>query len=73
MGSDRSKRREEAAETGRRGFLKLAGVGAAAGAAGAVVGGGVPAAAAAEAAAPPAQRGYRETPHVKKFYELARF
>jgi hypothetical protein len=38
-----------------------------------VVGGGVPAAAAAEAAAPPAQRGYRETPHVKKFYELARF
>jgi nitrous oxide reductase len=73
MVSDGSKRREGQAESGRRDFLKLAGLGAAAGAAGAVATGGAPAAAAAEAAAPPARHGYRETPHVRKFYELARF
>jgi hypothetical protein len=71
MGSDGSKRREQAAETGRRDFLKLAGLGAAAGSVGVVA--GTEPAAASEAAAPARRRGYRETPHVKKVYELARF
>lgn len=53
----------------RRDFLKLAGLGSAAGAA-AVVG-----ATAAEAGVEVAEQGsgYRETAHVKKVYELARF
>jgi hypothetical protein len=71
--SDGSRRRDGAAEAGRRGFLKLASLGAAAGAAGVAATGGAPAAAASEAAPPTGRRGYRETPHVKKVYELARF
>lgn len=58
------------AVAGRRDFLKLAGLGAA-GAAGAAA---VPAAATAEVAEVPSRpKGYRETEHVKKVYELARF
>lgn len=60
-------------EGDRRGFLKLAGLGAGA-AAGAVATAvaGKP----AEAAEVPPEtqgRGYRETPHIRKYYELARF
>ena len=70
--SDGSKRRHGAA-AGRRDFLKLASLGAAAGAAGVAAAGDAPAAAASEVAPPTGRRGYRETPHVKKVYELARF
>jgi hypothetical protein len=53
---------------GRRDFLKLATLGAAAAPVAAVVGSGT-----AEAASEPTARGYRETEHVRKVYELARF
>jgi hypothetical protein len=62
--------RETAGRTERRAFLKLFSMGAAAGSAG-LVAGVVPVA--AEAATPAVERGYRETAHVKKVYELARF
>lgn len=56
----------------RRAFLKLTGAGVAAGGAAAVLGGG--AVGQAEAAATPTRgAGYRETAHVKKAYETARF
>ncbi len=61
----------ESPKAERRQFLKLAGLGAAAGAA-ATVAGAEPAAAAADAAKP-AKQGYRLTPHVRTYYELARF
>jgi hypothetical protein len=55
----------------RRAFLKLGGAGVAAGGAAVVLRGG----AAESADATPANKaaGYRETEHVKKFYETARF
>ena len=53
----------------RREFLKLLGMGGAAGAA-ALTGGAAP----GEAAAPAKpETGYRETAHVRKFYETAKF
>jgi hypothetical protein len=55
--------------TRRRDFLKLAGLGSLSGAA-VVATRVVPAEAAAE---PPQGDGYRESAHVKKVYELARF
>lgn len=56
----------------RRDFLRVASVGAVAGAAMAMAGGGE--AVAAEATEPADGRaGYRETPHVKTFYKLARY
>jgi anaerobic selenocysteine-containing dehydrogenase len=58
---------------GRRDFIKLAGLGAAAGSAGLVAAVAPAAAAAAEATPAGAKPGYRETDHVKKAYELARF
>jgi hypothetical protein len=62
------KRPEETVRADRRSFLKLAGAG--------VVSGGAVAAAAAPAAAEE-DKGkpslYRETDHVKRYYELARF
>lgn len=61
---------DRAGQTERRGFLKLFGMGAVAGSAG-LVAGAVPVA--AEVATPAVGRGYRETAHVKKVYELARF
>ena len=65
-----AQREQEAKAAGRREFLKLASVGAVAGTVAAATGG----AREAEAAAPEAQAGgYRETAHVKRFYELARF
>lgn len=54
----------------RRDFLKMAGVGA-----GAMVAGSL-SAGAAKAAAPKeeqAETGYRETDHVRRYYELAKF
>lgn len=55
---------------GRRDFLKLACLGAVAGAAAATA--GAPKAE-AKTAERPDGKGYRETAHVKKFYETARF
>lgn len=55
----------------RRTLLRLGGVGIAAGGAAAVLGGGK--AESADAAAAPKAAGYRETAHVRKFYETARF
>lgn len=66
-----AKPRQERPASGRRGFLKLAGLGAAAGSVG-LVAGGAPAVA-TETVETTATTGYRETPHVKKVYELARF
>jgi hypothetical protein len=54
----------------RREFLKLMGMGSVAGAA-ALAAGGAGAAAAAEPTKP--ETGYRETAHVRKFYETAKF
>ena len=61
---------DKAGQTERRGFLKLFGMGAAAGSAGLVAS---VAPTPAQAAAPAVERGYRETEHVRKVYELARF
>jgi hypothetical protein len=60
---------QEARGAKRREFLKLAGLGAVGGAAAAV--GAKPAA--AEVETDGKRAGYRETAHVKKAYELARF
>jgi anaerobic selenocysteine-containing dehydrogenase len=56
---------------GRRDFIKLAGLGAAAGSAGLVA--AVAPAAATEATPAGTKPGYRETDHVKQAYEVARF
>lgn len=61
---------QEGTAAKRRTFLKLAGLGTIGGAAAAIAGTG---AAEAKAAPETAGRGYRETEHVKKVYELARF
>lgn len=63
------KKQDDKVVTDRRSFLKLAGAGVAA--SGAAVAAGGPAAAAADSK----QREslYRETDHVKRYYELARF
>jgi len=53
----------------RREFLKLLGMGGAAGAAALTVGGVAP----SQAAPAQPETGYRETAHVRKFYETARF
>ena len=63
------KKDQEAMGAKRREFLKLAGLGAVTGAAATV--GAKPAAAEVEAEG--RRGGYRETAHVKKAYELARF
>ena len=64
------KKDQEATAARRRDFLKLAGLGSVTTVAGAAV-----AAAPAEAKEEPSavRAGYRETAHVKKAYELARF
>jgi hypothetical protein len=63
------KAKDDAPAENRRGFLKLAGLGAVASGATLIAGDK------AEAAAPksPTAAGYRETEHVKRFYETARF
>lgn len=67
---DTMKRKREIQEVGRRDMLRLAGLGGVAGAA-AVAGaaGGSRAARAAESKG----SGYRETEHVRTYYELAKF
>lgn len=57
-----------ATKTKRRQFLKLMGLGGVAGAA-TLASGAAPAA----AEKPASETGYRETAHVRKFYETARF
>ncbi|MGH6944977.1 MAG: twin-arginine translocation signal domain-containing protein [Geminicoccaceae bacterium] len=64
-------REPNAKPAGRRDFLKLASVGAVAGTVAAATGASERQAEAAEPEAP--GKGYRETAHVKRFYELARF
>ena len=59
----------EKLKTDRRGFLKFAGLGAVAG--GATLAAGE--VASAETAVHPENSGYRETDHVRTFYDLARF
>ncbi len=61
-------KKQDVDQTGRRDFLKLSALGAAA--AGTVMAAG---SAAAEDAKPVSGSGYRETDHVKTFYETARF
>ena len=61
-------KKQDVDQTGRRDFLKLSALGAAA--AGTVMATGT---AAAEDAKPVSGSGYRETDHVKTFYETARF
>jgi hypothetical protein len=61
---------QAAKQAGRRDFLKLASVGAVAGTVAAATGA---TSTEAEAASEEHGEGYRETAHVKKFYELARF
>jgi len=62
--------RQERLKAKRRDFLRLIGWGGVAGAAALAAGGTAPA---ASAAAKPAAPGYRETAHVKKYYETAKF
>ncbi|MBL8697216.1 MAG: formate dehydrogenase [Alphaproteobacteria bacterium] len=63
---------QKPAPRSRREFLRTAGQGAGAAVAGAAaVVSGAPAAATAEAAVP--ETGYRESAHVKRYYELAKF
>ena len=63
------KKQDDKAITDRRSFLKLAGAGVAASGA-AVAAAGSPAVA---AESKPREGLYRETDHVKRYYELARF
>lgn len=58
-------------QEGRRGFLKMASVGGAAATAAALI--GADQAQAAEPDGGHGAKGYRETAHVKKVYDLARF
>ena len=69
MRQEREERRERGAS--RRGFLRIAGIDALSGAAGAVAGGVAAPAKAREAG--PGRVGYRETEHVRRYYDLARF
>jgi hypothetical protein len=71
------RREQEVRSAPRRDFLRLAGLGGVAAAGAAVLAGGGGARQAEAAAAvteqPGGRTGYRETAHVKRFYELARF
>ena len=62
--------KKDGVRTDRRGFLKLAGLAPVAGGAALVAG---TASDPAEAATPEKGKGYRETAHVKAYYESARF
>jgi len=66
--TDDQKPDPDRAKTDRRGFLKLAGLGS-------VVGGAALVAGTSANAAQPAKagRGYRETKHVRTYYDTARF
>ena len=71
MERTKMKDRKDKATADRRSFLKLAGLGAVAGGT-ALVAGDKPAEAASEATAG-TDGLYRETEHVKRYYELAKF
>jgi hypothetical protein len=71
MSSDRDGKAQHGSRAARRQFLKLASLGAVAGTVATAAGGGVKDATAATPE--PQGRGYRETAHVKRAYELARF
>ncbi len=62
---------EKPASTRRREFIKLMGLGSVAGAAAATTAVATRTAQAADQRPP--TKGYRETAHVKKFYDLAKF
>lgn len=64
------KQKQQASQVARRDLLKLAGLGGAAAGAAAIA-----ASSQTEAATEPAKAksGYRETAHVRKYYELAKF
>lgn len=64
------KEKKEQTVTDRRSFMKMAGIGAVAGGA-ALVSGKTPAA--AELAEENSGRLYKETDHIRTYYELARF
>ena len=66
---------QEVRSAPRRDFLRLAGLGGVAAGAAALTGGTAEAGAAAATTERPGggETGYRETAHVKRFYELARF
>jgi DMSO/TMAO reductase YedYZ molybdopterin-dependent catalytic subunit len=59
--------------SGRRDFLRLAGLGATAGAVAVASGASAQDAQASEAGEPETGAGYRETAHVKQYYKLAAF
>ncbi len=65
------KRKKQIQEVGRRDLLRLAGLGSAAGAAAVVVGSRRKAEAAVEDIR--TDSGYRETEHVRTYYDLAKF
>ena len=65
--------KKKKAAVGRRDFFKKAGLGAGAASAVAVGLAGRKAGAAAPSPGTANSAGYRESPHVKKYYELARF
>jgi hypothetical protein len=62
-------RKPQPTARGRRGFLKTAGLGAAAAGLAGII---APDSSSARAQTPARQGGYRETEHVKRVYELAR-
>ena len=65
--------KKEAGTMGRRDFFRKAGLGAGAAGAVAVTLSRTPAKAATGGGKAPDGKGYQETDHVKKYYELARF
>ena len=65
--------KKEAGAMGRRDFFRKAGLGAGAAGAVAVALSRTPAKAAVAGGKASGGKGYRETDHVKKYYELARF
>lgn len=67
----RDRKQQDRKQVDRRGFMKLAGLGA--GAAGATMGLALPKAEAATPAPATEHAGYRETEHVKTYYRMARF
>ena len=67
-----SKKKEETS-VGRRDFFRKAGLGVGAAGAAAVGLAAKPGAAAEPSKTAPGSAGYRETAHVKKYYELSRF
>lgn len=67
------KREQREVSGARRGFFRtVAGIGVAAGAGALILRGHVPEPVRASTSAEPAGRGYRETSHIRKYYETAR-